>query len=86
MPALRKGMEEAREFHKTQKSQLVVWRCNGCQGIYNLYSGTVFEGKHFRPVQVVRLLHGVCKDEPAVAMVREIGISRQTVHALRKAL
>ena len=42
-----------------------------CQGIYNLYSGTVFKGKHFRPAQTILLLRGVCKGEPTAAMARE---------------
>jgi transposase-like protein len=85
-PHCGKGVEEAREFRKTKKSQLLVWRCNACQGIYNLYSGTVFEGKHLRPMQVVVLVRGVCKGEPAATLAREMGVSRQTVHAIRKVL
>jgi hypothetical protein len=34
------GVEEAREFRTTKKSQLTVYRCS-CQGIYNLYMGTL---------------------------------------------
>ena len=40
-------VEEARaRFRTTVKSRLTVYR-RPCQGLYNLYSGTVFEGKHF---------------------------------------
>jgi len=85
-PHCGKGVEEAREFRKTKKSQVTVYRCNGCQGIYNLYSGTVFEWKYFRPAQAVLLLRGICKGEPAAAIAREIGVSRQTVHEMRKAI
>jgi Fe-S cluster biogenesis protein NfuA len=52
--------------------------------VYTVYSGTVFAGKHFRPAQVVLLLRGVCKGQPAAEMAREIGVSRQTVHEIRK--
>jgi transposase-like protein len=85
-PHCGKGVKEAREFRETKKSQLTVYRCKGCQGIYNLYSGTVFEGKHFRPAQVVLLLRGVCKGEPTATMAREIGVTRQTAHDMRKAI
>jgi len=43
-------------------------------------------GKHLRPAQVVLLLRGVCKGEPTAAIAREIGVARQTVHEIRKAL
>jgi transposase-like protein len=83
-PHCGKGVKEARKFRTTKRSQLTVYRCKGCQGIYNLYSGTVFEGKYFRPAQAVLLMRGICKGEPAATMSREIGVTRQTVHEMRK--
>jgi hypothetical protein len=53
---------------------------------FNLYSGTVFEGKHFRPAQAILLLRSVCKGEPTATIAREIGVARQTVHDMRKAI
>jgi hypothetical protein len=84
-PHCGRGAAEARVFRVTRKSDLTVYRCP-CQGIYNLYSGTVFEAKHLRPSQAILLLRGVCKGEPTASIAREIGLSRQTVHDLRKAL
>ena len=37
------GVEDARAFRRTQTSGLIVYRCRSCHGVYNLYSGTVFE-------------------------------------------
>lgn len=80
------GLNEGRLFRKTQRSQLNVYRCNHCHGIYNLYSGTVFEGRYLSPSQVVLLLRGVCKGQPSAAIAREIGITRQTVLSIRRAI
>lgn len=85
-PHCGRSEEGAREFRKTKRSHLAVYRCKTCQGIYNLYSGTVFEGKHFRPAQTILLLRGVCKGEPTATIAREIEISRQTVHDMRKTI
>jgi transposase-like protein len=85
-PHCGRSVEEAREFRRTKRSQLTVYRCQGCQGIYNLYSGTVFEGKHFRPAQAILLLRGACKGEPTATIAREIGVTRQTVHEARKSI
>ena len=84
-PHCGRSVEEARVFRVTKRSRLTVYRCP-CQGIYNLYSGTVFAGKHLRPAQAILLLRGVCKGEPTATIAREIGLARQTVHDLRKAL
>lgn len=79
-------VKEVREFRRTQRSHVAIYRCNKCQGVYNLYSGTVFQGKHLRPAQVVLLLRSVCKGESSATLARELILSRQTAHHLRQAL
>lgn len=79
-------VEQAREFRRTKTSGLMVYRCRTCGGIYNLYSGTVFEGSHLRPPQVVLLVRGVCKGEPTAMMARELKVCRQTALGLRRRL
>jgi hypothetical protein len=83
-PHCGQGLDQAREFRHTQTSQLTVYRCTLCQGIYNLYSRTVFEGRYFRPAQAVLLLRGVVKGDPSAEIAREIGVSRPTVLAVRR--
>lgn len=75
-----------RVFRETETSQLTVYRCLECESTYNLYSGTVFEKKHLRPSQVVLLLRGVLKGESSMSLAEELGVSRTTVHELRKEL
>ena len=77
-------LSQAREFRQTKTSHLTVYRCTLCQGIYNLYSRTVFEGRYFRPAQAVLLLRGVTKGQPTAEIAREIGVSRPTVHQVRQ--
>jgi transposase-like protein len=74
---------EAHEFRTTRKSQLTVYRCRRCRGIYNLYSGTIFEARQLRPAQVVLLVRGVLKGESAASLARELGMSRTTITELR---
>lgn len=77
-------LNQARAFRQTKTSRLAVYRCKMCQGIYNLYSRTVFEGRYFRPAQAILLLRGVTKGQPSAEIAREIGVSRQTVHEVRQ--
>lgn len=75
-----------RLFRQTETSRLAVYRCLECGGIYNLYSGTVFEKRRLRPSQVVLMLRGVIKGEPSMKLSEELGLSRTTVHQIRKEL
>jgi transposase-like protein len=77
---------EASEFRRTKRSELTVYRCRRCRGIYNLYSGTVFEARQLRPAQVVLLVRGVLKGESAAILARELAMSRTTVTELRHLL
>ena len=80
------SVQQTRVFRQTKRSGLCVYRCERCQGIYTLYSGTVFAGKQLRPAQVVLLLRGVCKGEPSLTLARELQMSRMTLHEIRQAL
>jgi transposase-like protein len=74
---------KAFEFRSTRQSQLKVYRCRECGGIYNLYSGMIFEARQLRPAQVVLLIRGVLKGESAATLARELGMSRTTITELR---
>jgi transposase-like protein len=77
---------QARPFRRTRRSQITVYRCRECHGLYNVYSGTIFQARHLRPGQVVLLLRGVCKGEPTAMLARELSLPRSTVHGLRQQL
>lgn len=85
-PHCEASVEEARRFRQTTASHLTVYRCLLCDGIYNLYSSTVFQQKQFTPAQVVLLLRGVYQGTPTAQLAREIGLSRPTVHSMRRVL
>lgn len=80
------GVEQGRWFRKTKRSDLDVYRCQDCQGIYNLYSGTVFEGRYFTPEETVLFIRGVCQGQSSAQLARELSISRTTATEVRKDL
>ena len=82
-PLCGKYKEQAREFRRTQGSQLVVYRCRGCHRTYNLYSGTVFEQTHLTPRQVVLLMRGICKGESSQVLAQELELNYGTILTLR---
>ena len=85
-PHCEASVEEARSFRQTTASQLTVYRCFLCDGIYNLYSSTVFQQKQFTPAQVVLLLRGVYQGTSTAQLAREIGLSYPTVLSMRHTL
>jgi len=85
-PRCQADLDQAHGFRRTKHSQLPVYRCKVCRGIYNLYSGTVFEGRNFRPEQTVLFLCGVLQGKPTAQLARELGISRSMVTAVRHQL
>src|SRR5260370_37708095 len=80
------AMQQARAFRVTKSSQVRDYRCRACDKTYNVYSQTVFEGRHLKPEQVVLLVRGVVKGEQAQILAREVGVCRQTVQIIRQAL
>lgn len=73
-------------FRATSRSCLTVFRCRHCYGIYNLYTGTIFEGRHLRPSQVIQLIDGVKHGKSAVWLASTLKISRTTSSELRRLL
>jgi transposase-like protein len=61
-----------------------VYRCQRCQGIYHLYSGTLFEGSQLTPSQVVLLLRGILQGQSSAQMSRELGLAYKTVLKWRR--
>ena len=85
-PTCNLTIDHAREFRRTKRSELIVYRCNGCQNPYNLYSGTVFQQHHLTPMQVVLLVRGVLKGETSKMLATELSINYKTVLTLRHKL
>lgn len=82
-PDCGRPVNQAREFRRTHDSELVVYRCRGCDAAYNLYTGTTFERCTWTPKQVVMFLRGVCKGETTRELAAELNLNYQTVLNMR---
>ncbi len=70
---------EARYFRTNVGSGLSVYRCHHCEGIYHLYSETLFEGCQLTPPQVVLLLRGLLQGQSSAQLSRELALGYKTV-------
>jgi transposase-like protein len=82
-PKCKQGVEHSRKFGRTQASALDVQRCKDCGTIYNLYTGTVFQGSQWTPQQVVLLMRGICKGETTRELAAELKLNYKTVLTMR---
>ena len=56
-----------------------MYRCRSCEGVYHLYSGTLFEGSQLTPSQVVLLLRGFLQGQSSAQLARELDLAYTTV-------
>ncbi len=82
-PGCQEPVKKAREFRQTKRSELTVYRCRSCESIYNLYTGTVFQGRHLPPPKVVLFMRGVCKGEPTTGLASELQMDYKMALELR---
>lgn len=82
-PKCQKGINQSRKFRHTQTSELAVHRCKHCGTTYNLYTGTVFQGSQWTPMQVVLLMRGICKGETTRELAAELQLNYKTVLTMR---
>jgi len=82
-PKCNRGVEQSRKFRRTQCSGLDVQRCKQCGTIYNLYTGTLFQGSQWTPQQVVLLMRGMCKGETTRELAAELNLNYKTVLTMR---
>ena len=82
-PKCQKSIDQSLKFRYTQTRELEVHRCKYCGTIYNLYTGTVFQGSQWTPMQVVLLMRGICKGETTRELAAELQLNYKTVLSMR---
>lgn len=78
-PHCQASLADARLFRTNRGSGLPVYRCRSCQGVYTLYTRTIFEGAQLLPAQVVLLLRGVFQGQSSAQLARELDLTEKTV-------
>lgn len=78
-PHCQANSSDARYFRSNVGSGLPVYRCLHCDGIYHVYSGTLFEGSQLTPAQVVLLLRGLVQGQSSAQLSRELDLAYKTV-------
>jgi transposase-like protein len=78
------GAREGLNVHRRRlDSPVVDYRCKGCRRVFNMFTGTQWQGTHLTPVQILLILRGIAQGVPTAKLAREVGISRQHLLRLR---
>jgi transposase-like protein len=78
--AARKGLN----IHRRHAASPVIdYRCKGCRRVFNAYTGTPWQGTHFRPATILLIVRGITQGVPTAQLARELGLCRTYLLKLR---
>ena len=62
--------------HRRRRAPVLDYRCQGCRRVFNLFTGTPWQGTHRTPAALLLILRGFAKGAPTAARARELKASR----------
>lgn len=68
---------------RRSNSPVVDYRCKECRRVFNMFTGTPWQGTHLTPAKILWILRGIAQGVPTAKLAREVGISRQQLLHLR---
>ena len=66
-----------------EASPVVDYRCKGCRRVFNLFTGTPWQGTHRTPAEILLILRGFAQGASTARLARELGVSRGHLLDLR---
>jgi len=72
--------------HRYFREPVLDYRCPRCSRVFNAWTGTPFQGTHWRPSQIVLILRGFAQGTSTAQLARELSCSRRHLLDLRHRL
>jgi hypothetical protein len=72
--------------HRYHREPVLDYRCKACGRVCNAFTGTDWQGAHFRPGRIVLILRGVAQGRSTAGLARELGASRWHLLGRRHAM
>ena len=69
--------------HDRHREPVVDYRCRACGKVFNVFTGTPFQGTRHPPGRLVMILRGFCQGVPTLHLAEELGINRRHLLPLR---
>jgi len=80
------GQSDRLGVHSRRREPVLESQCGHCGRVFNAWTGSILQGTHRRPSQLLLILHGVATGEPTARMARELGCDRKHLLELRHRL
>src|SRR5262249_5730121 len=65
------GRDRYTVHRRRDGSPVVDYRCRDCRRVFNLYTGTPWQGTHRTPARILLILRGFTKGTPTAELARE---------------
>jgi hypothetical protein len=80
------GQRRRLGVHHRHRAPVLDYQCGACGRVFNAWTGTILQGTHRRPSQVLLILRGIATGQPTAQMARELGCDRKHLLELRHRL
>ncbi len=77
------GRDRYNVHRRREGSPVVDYRCKDCRRVFNLFTGTAWQGAHRTPAEILLVLRGFAQGVPTAKLARELGASRRHLLELR---
>jgi transposase-like protein len=77
------GRDRYNVHRRRDGSPVVDYRCKACRRVFNLFTGTPWQGAHRTPAAILLILRGFVQGVPTAKLARELGASRRHLLELR---
>ncbi len=75
--------QEGLQIQNYYRKPILNYRCTQCRRVFNAWTGTLFQGTHWRPTQMVLILRGFTPGVSTAQLARELSCSRRHLLDLR---
>jgi transposase-like protein len=73
-------------IHRRHRGSVVDYQCGRCRRVFNAWTGTVFQGMHRTPAQILQILRGIADGIPTARLARFVSCDRKHLRELRQRL
>jgi transposase-like protein len=72
--------------HRHRREPVVDYRCGGCGRVFNIFTGTVFQGTRRRCSELILIQRGISQGQSSAQLARELKVNRPRLLELRHRL
>lgn len=72
--------------HRHRREPVVDYRCGGCGRVFNIFTGTVFQGTRRRCSELILIQRGISQGQSTAQLARELTVNRPRLLELRHRL